>query len=320
MIKAILFSLILMTSLTVQSADVVDRIVAIVNSEIILESDFRSLALKTKNPTMIDETLLVKGDLGSLKSDRKAQMNYLINEKLMDAEVKRLNLTVTSERIQQEIKEMGKRNGLQAQDVLNAVKEQGISPSDYQDFLKTKIERQSLVETEIVSKLRITDDDALNEYLKKNPNNKNSVNEFSVAHIFFSPKKGTAEEALARAKKVLAMLGSGEKFEELAEKFSEDPNFTSGGYLGTFKTGEFLKEVEDSIQSLNAGEISSVVKSRMGFHIVKLISKKITTDSQFEKEKPRLISELMESHFRRQLKIWLQSKRDEAFIRINGEK
>ena len=115
-------------------------------------------------------------------------MDYLINEKLFDAEIKRLNLSVTSERVQQEIKDMGKRNNMSAQDVLNAVKAQGIAISEYQDFLKNKIERQSLVETEIVSKLRITDDDALAEYIKKHPESKRTVHEFSVAHIFFNPK------------------------------------------------------------------------------------------------------------------------------------
>lgn len=156
------------------------------------------------------------------------------------------------------------------------------------------------------------------EYMKRHPGVHSSVNEFSVAHIFFNPKKGGAEEALSRAKKVLQQLQSGGKFDELAEKYSEDPNFTAGGFLGTFKTGEFLKEIESSIQNLNAGDTTPIIKSKMGYHIVKLISKKLTTDSQFEKQKPKITSELLEASFHRQLKIWLQSKRDEAFIRINS--
>lgn len=300
------------------SAELVDKIVAIVNSEIILESDFKSLVQKAKNPTMLDESLLTKGDLNSLKTDRKSQLEYLLNEKLLDGEVKRLNLSVTSERVQQEIKDMGKRNNMSAQDVLNAVKAQGISPSDYQDFLKTKIERQSLVETEIVSKLRITDDDALAEYAKRNPGSKSTVHEFGIAHIFFSPKKGGPDEAHGRATKVLGLLNSGSKFEDLAEKFSEDPNFSAGGFLGNFKAGEFLPEVESSIRNLNPNDVTGVVRSKMGYHIVKLLSKKVTLDSNFEKMKSKIISELMESNFRRQLKIWLQSKREEAFVRINA--
>lgn len=297
-------------------AKTVNRIVAVVNNEILLESDFEELVEKTKNSTLIDESLL-STDLSTLQKSRQAQQDYLIAEKILDSEIKKLNLQVTSERVRQEISEMAKRNRVSSEEILREVKKQGLEEAEYQDFLKVKIERQNLIETEIISKLRITDDDALSEYLKRNPKTKASVDLFSVAHIFFNPNKGGPQEALDRANKVLLKLRKGAIFERLAEENSEDPNFAQGGFLGSFKSGEFLKEVEDSIQGLSPGQTTDIVKSRMGFHIVKLISKKVTTDTRFEKEKPRIISELMESHFKRQFKIWLQSKKDESFIRIN---
>jgi len=315
--KKIVLSSVLMLSLsTAAFAKVVDRIVAVVNNEIILESDFTDLVEKTKNSTLIDETIL-STDLSTLQKSHQAQQDYLIAEKIIDSEIKKLNLTVTSERVQQEIKDMAKRNRVSPEEIIREVKKQGLSESDYQNFLKVKIERQNLIESEIISKLRINDDDALSEYLKRNPKAKANVNEFSVSHIFFNPQKGGPQEAYDRASKVLLKLHSGATFEKLAEEYSEDPNFTQGGFLGNFKSGEFLKEIEESIQNLSPGQMTDVVKSRMGYHIVKLVSKKVTTDTQFEKEKQRIISELMESNFKRQFKIWLQSKKDESFIRIN---
>lgn len=301
----------------VSRAEVVERIVAIVNNEIILESDFKALQHKLKTPALIDESLMDGKSLEDLKKDRKVQLEYLINEKIMASEIKRLNHSVTMERVDQEIRDMAKKNNVTVNDILAAFKAQGISTSEYQAFLKDKIEKQSLIESEIISKLRISDDDALAEYLKKNPENKSAVNEFTVAHIFFNPKKGGADAAYKRAEAVLTKLRSGENFETLAEQNSEDPNFTSGGLLGTFKSGEFLKEVEDSIQGLNAGQTTGIVKSRMGYHIVKLLDKKLTTDPKFEREKERIKSSLFEQNFKRQMKNWLLSKREESFIRIN---
>lgn len=312
----LLFSLLLVAPL-ISQAEVVERIVAIVNNEIILESDFKDLQHKLKTPALIDESLLNGKSLEDLKKDRQVQLDYLINEKLMTSEVKRLNQSVTMERVDQEIREMAKKNNVSVDEIMAAFKAQGISTSEYQSFLKDKIEKQALVESEIISKLRISDDDALAEYLKKNPENKTTVNEFSVAHIFFNPKKGGAEAALGRAQKVLEKLRAGENFETLAEQNSEDPNFTSGGLLGTFKSGEFLPEIEDSIQNLNPGQTTGIVKSRMGYHIVKLLGKKLTTDPRFEKEKEKIKAALFEQNFKRQLKNWLASKREEAFIRIN---
>jgi len=312
----LLISFLLLFSFAAQ-AEIVERIVATVNNEIILESDFKELQHKLKTPALIDETMLLGKSIDDLKKDRKTQLEYLINEKIMASEIKRLNHSVTMERVEQEIRDMAKKNNVSVNEVLAAFKAQGISTSEYQTFLKDKIEKQALIESEIISKLRISDDDALAEYLKKNPENKSSVNEFTIAHIYFNPKKGGAEAALSRAQAVLTKLRSGENFETLAEQNSEDPNFTSGGLLGTFKSGEFLKELEDSIQNLSAGQTSPVVKSRMGFHIVKLLNKKLTTDPKFEKEKEKIKSTLFEQNFKRQMKNWLVSKREESFIRIN---
>lgn len=301
----------------ISQAEVVERIVAIVNNEIILESDFKELQHKLKTPALIDESMLSGKSLDDLKKDRRVQLDYLINEKIMASEIKRLNHNVTMERVDQEIRDMAKKNNVTVNEIMAAFKAQGISAAEYQVFLREKIEKQALIESEIISKLRISDDDALAEYLKKNPGNKSSVNEFTIAHIFFNPKKGGTEAAFGRAQAVLTKLRAGENFETLAEQNSEDPNFTSGGLLGTFKSGEFLKELEDSIQELSASQTSPVVKSRMGYHIVKLLNKKLTTDPKFEREKEKIKASLFEQNFKRQMKNWLISKREEAFVRIN---
>lgn len=312
--NSIFFSLLLATTCR---AEVVEKTVAIVNSELVLASDFKDLEKKIGKPGLIDESILFDKPASSLKNNHKAQLEYLINERLLESEIKRLNLTVTSDRVESELKEMAKRNGVSEPELLNIIKGQGIAPEEYKAFLKSSIEKRSLMDSEIVSKLRISDDDALNEYLKTNPQSRPSIDEFSVSHIFFSPKKGGGEAALKRADVVLQKLRGGESFESLAQQFSEDPNFSSGGNLGTFKSGEFLPEIEGAIAGLKVGETTPVVKSRMGFHVVKLNGKKLTTDPKFERAKERIKAQLLEASFKRQLKSWLQSKRDESFVRVN---
>ncbi|WII73005.1 peptidylprolyl isomerase [Bdellovibrio sp. 22V] len=310
----ILFSLLVAAPV---HAEIVEKTVAIVNTELVLESDFKELEKKIGKPGLIDESLLFDKPASSLKGNRKAQLDYLINEALLQAEIKRLNLTVTSDRVEAELKDMAKRNNVSVADLPNIIRSQGITYDEYKAFLKDSIEKRALMDTEIISKLRISDEDALNEYLKTNPNNRPSIDEFSVAHIFFNPKKGGAEASLKRAETVLGKLRTGDSFDNLAQQFSEDPNFSAGGSLGTFKSGEFLPEIEEAISNLKVGETTPIVKSRMGFHIVKLTGKKLTPDPKFEKAKERIKAQLLEASFKRQLKSWLQSKRDESFVRIN---
>lgn len=298
-------------------AEVVEKTVAIVNNEVILESDFKDLQKMVGKPGLIDEGLLFGTPVNKLKTDRKAQLDYLINTKIIDSEIKRLNLSVTQDRVNSELRDTAKRNRISEAEMIKEIQKQGLSESEYRAFIKEKLEKESLMGQEIISKLRVSDEDAMNEYLKTHPNSQSSIDEFSVAHIFFDPKKGGAEAAYQRAETVLSKLRQGGNFETLAQQYSEDPNFSSGGNLGTFKSGDFLPEIENAISSLRPGETTPIVKSRMGYHIVKLTSKKLTTDPRFERAKEGIKSQLLEKNFSRQLKLWLQGKKDEAFIRIN---
>lgn len=298
-------------------AEVVEKTVAIVNSELVLESDFKDLEKRIPKQGMVDEALLSDKPATSLKGDRKAQLNYLINEKILQSEIKRLNLAITEDRVNSEIKEMARKNQVNEAELAQVIRQQGVTMEEYKRFLKDSIEKRSLLDAEIISKLRISDEDALNEYLRSNPNSRPSIDEFSVSHIFFNPKKGGVEASIKRAETVLAKLRNGENFETLAQQYSEDPNFSAGGALGTFKSGEFLPEIEEAISNLKNNETTPIVKSRMGFHIVKLTGKKLTTDPKFEKAKEKIKAYLLEQSFKRQLKNWLQNKRDESFVRIN---
>lgn len=316
-VSTALVALFLVTAVTLK-AELVDRIVATVNNEVVLESDFQSLKSKLNGSSMIDESLVENGDTDALGKDRKAQLDYLINERILDSEVKRLNLSVTMDRVQMEIKEMAKRNNITSDEVLAAVKAQGMSVPDYQEFLKNRIERQNLLEQEIISKIRVTEEDAFSEYLKKNPSSRSAVSEYKIAQILFRIKKDTSPESvLSKAQEIHNRLNRGEKFDLLAEQNSQDPDFSQGGLLGTFKSGEFAKEIEDVIRKIEVGDITPVIRTKQGFHIFKLLDSKSVKDPRFEKEKPAITAQLVEKNFKRQLKIWLQSKKDESFLKVN---
>lgn len=296
-----------------------EGIVAIVNNEVILRSDVAKFNERMKTPGLVDELLLAGAKPESLATDPKVQLNYLITEKIIDSEIKRLNLTVTIERVEQEIREIAKRNGMTRADLATALLGQGIKMSDYQNSMKTRIERQSLMEQEITSKVRVSDEDVLAEYLRRFPKSESGA-EYSLAHIYFNPRKGGPEAARQRALEVVAKIKSGQSFDSLAEQHSEDTNFAQGGMLGIFKTGEMSSEFENALQGLNAGEVSGVVPSRTGFHILKVVSRKVIPDPRFDSEKDKIRGQLSEKSFQRQFQIWLETKREESFVRVNQTK
>jgi peptidyl-prolyl cis-trans isomerase SurA len=298
-------------------AEIVEHVVVIINNEIITQSDVANFSKKLQKNNFLDELLLFGKTSADLAKSPSEQLNYMINERLLDSEVKRLNLSVTIERVEQEIREIAKRNGINRNELVAAVSQQGISTSEYQDFIKSKVERQSLIEAEITSKIRVSDEDIMAQYSRNNPNLSTGTYEYTIAHILFNPKKGGPEAAEARAASVVRKLQQGESFDVLAEQHSEDPNFSPGGVLGTFKAGEFGKEMEAAVAKINPGETSGVVRSKSGFHVLKLISKKIVSDPAFEKEKEKIRNQLFEKAFQKHFRNWIEAKREESFIRIN---
>jgi peptidyl-prolyl cis-trans isomerase SurA len=309
--------LFLFLSPTVFSKEIVDRVVAIVNSEPILKSELDAMSDRTKKDGAIDDALLLDEKIDKLKSDSKSQLDYLIREKLVESEVKKLNLTLSEDRVDSEMTTLAKRNQMSKTDLEAYIKKQGYSLAEYRKALKARLERQSFFEAEVISKLRITDEDAYSEFRAQFPKYKPVVNEFSIAQIYFNPKKGSGSEALTRAEETLSKLSGGESFESLANKYNEDPRANKDGYMGSFKSGEFLPEIEAAISSLDKNQSSQIIKSKIGFHIVKVLDKKITQDPQFLKIKEQIKSALVEKNFKRQLKNWFESKKQDAYIKIN---
>jgi peptidyl-prolyl cis-trans isomerase SurA len=295
--------------------ELVDKILVIVNSEIILQSDLKKLQTRLQKSGGVDETLLLGEKVDTLKNNRKAQINFLVREKLVESEIHRQNFTVGNDRVEAELAQMAKRAHLDRAEFNALIVKQGFQLDEFKEAQKTRLERQSFFENEIVSKLRITDEDAYGEYQSKNPNYRPNVNEFKIAQIFFSSQKGGSAAALERANSALARIRAGESFESLANTLNEASDANRDGVLGTFKSGEFLPEIERAITPLSANEISSVIKGAGGFQVVKVLSKKTTMDPNFLKVKEMIRASLVEKNFQRQLKNWFESKKQDAYIK-----
>lgn len=211
---------------------------------------------------------------------------------------------------------MAKRGRMSVSEMYDYLKTQGFTIDDYKKTLKTRIERHNFFDKEIISKLRITDEDALSYFQSKNPKYQPTVGEFTIAQIFFSAQKGGQVEAFARANAANNRLSSGEKFETLANQLDETPNANQNGHLGTFKSGEFLPEIEKTVGNLNENQISGVLKGPAGFHIVKLISKKNVMDPEFLKVKESIKGVLVQQNFERQLKNWYELKKMDSNLKV----
>ena len=299
-------------------AKLVDKIVAIVDDQIITLSDTEKFKRKLQTGGLLDEALLKLTDPETLKKDKNALLGQLINEKLLDSEVKRKNMEVTIERVEQEIRNVANMNGISRQQLQAALAKQGVTMSQYQDFMKTSLERQGLIEREVSSRIRISDEDISSYYLAKKGASGAQTFEYDLSHILFLNKNGGEDAAHSRAKAVEEKLKAGQSFDKLAEQFSEDSNFSKGGTLGTFHAGEMNKDLAEAVKKAGPGEVTGILKSPQGYQIIKVNKRTLVADPKFEEEKAAIHRVLSTEAFKRQLRLWLTQRRDEAFVRING--
>lgn len=306
-------------SMALSAKEVVDKVVATINNEIILLSDVKNMQNRVKKQGSIDETLLLGDSPELIKTDKKTQLAFLVREKLVESEIKRLGMSSSDEQINSEFAQMAKKNQMKPEEFEKFLATQGFKPEEYKEILKARFERQTFFEKEIVSKLRITDEDAYGVFQTKYPNYRPRVGEFKIAQIFFSSKKSGATAALDRASAALKRLKSGEAFEALANQLDETPGSNKDGVLGVFKSGEFLPDIEKAIGDLSVNEASEILRGPDGYHIVKLLDKKTVVDPNFLKVKDSIKASLVQQNFERQLKNWFELKKLEANIKIYND-
>lgn len=317
MIRNLFIALLTIISVSA-SAEVVERIVATVNDSIITQTDMDKFAEQLKNGGLTDDLLVPDEETKKqILTDRAKLLDTMIDEKVIDSEVKKQDLSVSIERVEQEVRSIAKRNGISRDALKSAIQDRGVKFSDYQDFIKRGLERQSLIEKAIVSKIKISEDDVQAQYLAQSGQSGSDTFEYTLAQIFFNPQKGGMAKARERAQFVLNKLKEGASFETLASDYSEDPNFSAGGVLGTFKSGEILKEFEKAAQKLQPNEYSGIIETKNGLHIIKVLRKKLIPDPRLEAAKDKIRNQLYEKSYKKQFHAWLEQLRSEAFIRVN---
>jgi peptidyl-prolyl cis-trans isomerase SurA len=309
-------ALFLMTAIV--RAETVERIVAIVNDEIVTQSDLQRFEDRLRGGGLTDDLLIPdEATKAGLIKDHEKLLQKLIDQKVIDSEVKKENLSVPIEKVEQEIRSIARKNNVSRDELKSALQERGISFSEYQDFIKTGLERQGLIEKAITSRIKISEDDVMTAFAARGGGSSDQAYEYTLSHVVFLSSKGGSTAAKQRAQETLTRLQSGQTFERVAADASEDPAFEQGGLLGVFKTGEINKQLEESVRTVPAGEITGVIPTPEGFQIVKVNKKRLIPDPRTEKEREKIRAELYEKSFKRQLQSWLEQLRRDAFIRIN---
>jgi len=267
-VVSILFLIIVIASSA--SAEVVSGIAAIVNDEVITYLELNSeyaLALKE------EEKLGTVSPDAAVKLKRQV-LDSMVDRKLVKQKIKELNIVITEEEIRQSIEDIKRQNKLSQEALTSALIGQGVTFDQYKLQMKEQMERLRLMSQEVKSKIQVGERE-IREYYNANLALYREEPTYRARHIFLKvDKKASTEEIkkiMAKAADVMNEARSGNNFAALAMKYSDDAGAVKdGGDLGTFKKGDMLPEIESAVITMKPGEISELVTTPAGFHIIKL--------------------------------------------------
>jgi peptidyl-prolyl cis-trans isomerase SurA len=286
---------------TASGSVVVDRVVAVVNGEIITLSDLQR------------EESLKKVDV---KQDERLLLEDMIDRKLQMAAAKRAGMDVTDKELADAIADIMKRNNMDMKQLETALAKEGLTLEQYKNELREQMTLSRMFNKYVRSGL-VIDEAEVRAYYDRNIKSYSLPEEIRVRQIFFRlPENATPSETAAVKEKATAALArakKGEDFIRLVKELSESENAGQGGDLGFMQRGQAIPEIEEAARSLKTGEIAGPLQCAGGFHIIRLEEIR-TPVKPFEKVKDEITKMLSEQKIENTYRTWLQTLRSDSHI------
>jgi parvulin-like peptidyl-prolyl isomerase len=298
-------------------AGVADRIVAVVNDEVITLSELNNafepyLERFTANYQGPDREMA----LGETKT---ALLNRMIDNLLMEQESRKTGVTVRNEEVTDAINDMQKQRKISPDEFVKALQREGMTMDAYRKDIRDQLVRLKLIRRDIKSKVAVTDEE-IGEYYRKHREDYDGKEAARIRQILLLlPKEenpAAKEKLRADADAIHKRLLNGEPFEPLSAKFSQGPAAAEGGDIGYIEKGMIHSEVEDAAFSLPLNQISGVIESSVGFHIVQVVDRRGAGIKAIENVREEIREKIDREKMEKKFGEWLVELRKKSHIEI----
>jgi peptidyl-prolyl cis-trans isomerase C len=256
---------------------------------------------------------------------RQQALEKIIIEKLLDAKVKQANVEVTEEEVTEQLEEIAaaQEPPLSLAQFKEKVESYGQSFDQVRQQVRKQVTYQKVMEPEWAGKINITEEDT-KKYYDENERRYSTPEQVRASHILITPEEfadpntdpnQAKEKALAKAKDLLKQVREEADFAELAKANSKDPvSAARGGDLNFFARGRMVAPFEKAAFEMEVGQISDIVETQFGYHIIKVTDRKEAAVTPFEQVKDKLVKELTQRKQAEFARAYIESVKASADI------
>ncbi|MGV3742060.1 MAG: peptidylprolyl isomerase [Burkholderiaceae bacterium] len=250
----------------------VDAIVAVVNNEVIT---FQELEERMR---MIEQRMKSQGTAMPPRAQLQRQLlERMIVDRVQLQRAKEVGIRVDDMMLDRAIARIAEQNRLSMQDFRAQLEREGTPYLRFREELRAEITMQRLREREVANKIQISEAE-VDDFLQANSGEQANQQEFNLAHILVRVPENASAEQIAqrrqRAEEALQQLRAGNDFAKVAASFSDASDGSKGGELGWRGLERLPQLFVNAVANLNQGDVTPVLKSASGFHILKVVGKR----------------------------------------------
>jgi len=308
---AVIAGVVLVASPTLGGAKIIERIIARVNNEVITQSQYE------EELGNLREQLAKQYSGAELEAQVREQSKNLLRDmidlSLMVPKAKDLDINVETDVIKQ-LEDIRKKNNYATlEDLETALEKEGLNYEDYKDQIRRQLLMREVISREVGSRIQSSREDA-RKFYDAHKNEFKSPGMVRLGQILISTEKRKPEEAEARANEALAELKAGQRFSDVAKKYSEDPSAEQGGDVGLIREGALAPDVGAAITKLDANEFSNPIQTKFGYIILKVLARYSPGIPKFEEVEQRIDEIIYDQKMEPRLREYLTQLRKESYI------
>jgi peptidyl-prolyl cis-trans isomerase SurA len=313
--KQILFAALFLLALPAR-AELVDRVAAVVNRDIVTLSEVEARAAPELQKVGAEPDPSKRAELR--KAALKRAMDGLIGEKLMESQLKELNIEVADGEIDLAIEDVKRQNNIDGAQFEQLLASEGYSLATYRSFMKKHLARSKLVNLKVRSKVKVSEEDIKAEY-QRGAKAESEDAEVHARHLLVQlAPKASADQIEAARKKAVALAEEARKpgvdFATLAKEKSEGPSKDDGGDLGFFRRGVMVPEFERAAFTLPIGGVSEPIRTKFGWHVIKVEERRALQAKPYEELKDQLREKILRAQLERYTDQYIQELRSQSVV------